>query len=324
MEVLMKSQFLRLCGFAAILGGAMFLLMIAFAETNLENTTIWSFIPILPILLTLGAAGLYTFSGANVAVRATAVLTGIGTIAMALGFALMSWLDTEEGWMLMVIGILMMTLGLLLFGLANWRARVLPRWNWLPLVIGVITMAMLLPGLLGVPLGGTDSELDFNLWSGATGAGWVLLGLLLLIDRRAPSPALTTLVTLFALGLALAACQASSTEPRVRFSEPANNASASSPVRVVMSAENFTIEPAGDGTVHEGAGHLHIMVDTPCIAAGQTIPRDDNHLHFGDGSTETELALAAGEHTLCLQAADGAHTALEGEGMTHTITVNVP
>ena len=48
------------------------------------------------------------------------------------------------------------------------------------------------------------------------------------------------------------------------------------------------------------------------------------HLHFGDGSIETELALTPGEHTLCLQAADGAHTALPGEGMTHTISITVP
>jgi hypothetical protein len=152
----------------------------------------------------------------------------------------------------------------------------------------------------------------------------VLLGVIILLDGRRPSLALTTLITLFALNLLLAACQGNSTEPLVRFSEPANNASVSSPVRVVMSADNFTVEPAGDGTVHDGAGHLHIMVDTPCIAAGQTIPKDETHLHFGDGSTETDLELATGEHTLCLQAADGAHTALEGEGMTHTITVNVP
>ena len=131
---------------------------------------------------------------------------------------------------------------------------------------------------------------------------------------------------LMALGLALGACSVTgaASEPGVRFAEPRDGASVSAPVRVVMSAENFTVEPAGDGSVHEGAGHLHIMVDTPCIEAGNTIPKDETHLHFGDGSTETELDLAPGSHTLCLQAADGAHTALPGEGMTHTISVTVP
>ncbi|CUS03314.2 ATPases of the AAA+ class [Candidatus Promineifilum breve] len=136
--------------------------------------------------------------------------------------------------------------------------------------------------------------------------------------------AITTLTfLLLAVGLLLAACGGAS-EPVVRFAEPRDGASVAAPVRVVMAAENFTVEPAGDGALHDGAGHLHIMVDTPCVAAGQTIPKDETHLHFGDGSIETELALTPGEHTLCLQAADGAHTALPGEGMTHTISITVP
>ncbi len=59
------------------------------------------------------------------------------------------------------------------------------------------------------------------------------------------------------------------------------------------------------------------------MTAGEAIPKDDNHQHFGDGSTEADLELAAGTHTLCLQAADGAHVALVGDGMTQQITVTV-
>jgi hypothetical protein len=53
------------------------------------------------------------------------------------------------------------------------------------------------------------------------------------------------------------------------------------------------------------------------------IPNDETHRHFGDGSTEADLELSPGRHTLCLQAADGAHIALEGAGMTHQINVTV-
>lgn len=120
----------------------------------------------------------------------------------------------------------------------------------------------------------------------------------------------------------LAACQVNTAGPRVRFAEPADGATAASPLKVVMAAENFTVEPAGD--VRDGAGHLHIMLDTPCLSPGEVIPKDEQHLHFGDGSTEAEVELSPGAHTLCLQAADGAHTALAGDGMTQTITVNVP
>lgn len=115
---------------------------------------------------------------------------------------------------------------------------------------------------------------------------------------------------------------ATSTEPRVYFVEPADGATVASPLKVVMAAENFIIEPASE-VVTEGHGHLHIMVDTDCVAAGQGVPKDEAHLHFGKGELETELELAPGPHTLCLQAADGLHVALPGDGMTQTIAITV-
>jgi hypothetical protein len=89
-----------------------------------------------------------------------------------------------------------------------------------------------------------------------------------------------------------------------------------------MAADNFVIEPAGE-TITDGHGHLHIMVDADCIEPGQGVPKDETHLHYGQGQMETELELAAGEHRLCLQAADGLHVALAGDGMTQTISVVV-
>jgi hypothetical protein len=122
--------------------------------------------------------------------------------------------------------------------------------------------------------------------------------------------------------LALAGCSLfPDRDPQVRFASPTNGEVVSSPVRVVMEAQNFTVEAAGE--VNEGAGHLHIMVDTPCVPAGEMVPKDDTHLHYGDGSMAAQLELTPGEHTLCLQAADGAHTALPGPGMFQTITIDV-
>ena len=104
----------------------------------------------------------------------------------------------------------------------------------------------------------------------------------------------------------------------MRFVEPTDGAAVPSPVKVRMEATNFTIEPAGE--VRSGAGHLHIMIDTGCVPAGEVIPSDASHLHYGKAQTEAELPLAPGRHTLCLQAGDGAHRALD---LTHTITVEV-
>lgn len=108
------------------------------------------------------------------------------------------------------------------------------------------------------------------------------------------------------------------TEPRVFFMAPTDGATVTETVAVKMGAANFTIEPAGG--VQLNAGHLHIMADTPCIAVGETIPRDDAHLHFGQGQTETVLTLTPGVHTLCLQAGDGIHVAL---GLTDQVTITV-
>jgi hypothetical protein len=78
------------------------------------------------------------------------------------------------------------------------------------------------------------------------------------------------------------------------------------------------VEPAG--AVKAGAGHLHVMVDVPCVEPGQPIPKDDQHVHLGQGQLETQLVLAPGPHTLCLQAGDGAHTALP---ITREVTFTV-
>lgn len=89
-----------------------------------------------------------------------------------------------------------------------------------------------------------------------------------------------------------------------------------SPVAVTMEAVNFEIEPAG--AVRDGAGHFHLLIDRGCMGPGETIPKDDSHLHFGDGSTKTEVELTPGEHVLCLQVGNGAHAALP---FVHFVTV---
>ena len=120
----------------------------------------------------------------------------------------------------------------------------------------------------------------------------------------------------------LAACTSPDPkQPRVFFTAPSTGATVTSPVKVTMDAANFIVEPSG--AVRAGAGHLHIMVDTDCVAVGQMVPKDDKHNHYGQGQKEAELTLSPGTHTLCLQATDGAHVALPGEGMTQKITITV-
>ena len=139
-------------------------------------------------------------------------------------------------------------------------------------------------------------------------------------SKRTSRSGLTLALLLLLAGLSACATLRPS-QARVFFTSPSDGATVTSPVKVTMGAENFLVEPAGP--VKAGAGHLHIIVDTDCVPAGKVVPSDATHLHYGKGQLEAELALSRGTHTLCLQAADGAHIALAGAGMTQKITLTV-
>ncbi len=125
----------------------------------------------------------------------------------------------------------------------------------------------------------------------------------------------------FLLVLLTPACAivAGVSDGKVFFEEPRDGAVVVSPVPVDMGAEGFIVEPASEG-VGEGRGHFHIIIDRPCVQPRLTVAADDEHLHFGGGQETALLDLEPGEHTLCLQVADGSHTALD---LTDEITVTV-
>jgi len=104
----------------------------------------------------------------------------------------------------------------------------------------------------------------------------------------------------------------------VGIAAPEDGATVSSPIALELTADNFVIEPAGE--VRDGAGHLHAMIDVPGVDPGEVIPSDESHVHYGDGATTDELDLEPGEHTICVQAGDGVHTALD---LTDTVTFTV-
>ena len=143
----------------------------------------------------------------------------------------------------------------------------------------------------------------------------------------------TPLAILFLAATLLAACAdttdtpeappepAETTEVRVFFIQPTDQAAVSDSLTVVMGAEGLDILPAG--TMQENSGHMHILIDTDFIAPGQVIPNDAQHLHYGTGALEAELVLTPGPHTLRLQLADGAHIALDGPQYRDEINITV-
>lgn len=73
-------------------------------------------------------------------------------------------------------------------------------------------------------------------------------------------------------------------------------------------------------------GHHHLLIDTELSDEEKqfAIPKDDKHLHFGAGQTETVLQLAPGPHTLQLVFGDMNHELHKPAGiLSQKITINV-
>jgi len=107
----------------------------------------------------------------------------------------------------------------------------------------------------------------------------------------------------------------------VYFVSPADRDTVSSPLRVEFGLNNMDVVPAG--TEAPNSGHHHLLIDTDLPVLGQPIPADEQHIHFGDGSTSTELTLAPGEHTLQLLLADHRHIPHDPPVISERITITV-
>ncbi len=119
-------------------------------------------------------------------------------------------------------------------------------------------------------------------------------------------------------GLLAASCGDDEPAVTATFVSPASGASIAGAVPFTLAADGVTIEPSGE--VHEGAGHFHVIADAGCVATGDAIPKDIDHVHLGSGAAEGTIYLTPGTHELCVQVADGAHTATD---VTSTISVEV-
>ncbi|MBT8087552.1 MAG: DUF4399 domain-containing protein [Gammaproteobacteria bacterium] len=107
----------------------------------------------------------------------------------------------------------------------------------------------------------------------------------------------------------------------VFFITPADGDTVSNPVSVEFGISAMTVVKAGVDEPH--SGHHHLLIDTDLPALGLPIPADDNHVHFGDGSTSTEITLAPGQHTLRLLLGDHRHIPHDPPVASEPITVTV-
>jgi len=96
---------------------------------------------------------------------------------------------------------------------------------------------------------------------------------------------------------------------------------AGKPFRVWFGLRNMGVAPKG--VAFEHTGHHHLLIDTELPPAGQVIPSDRNHLHYGAGETETTIELPPGKHTLQLLMGDKNHIPHTPPVASKRITITV-
>ena len=78
-----------------------------------------------------------------------------------------------------------------------------------------------------------------------------------------------------------------------------------SPIFIQFGLSGMGVAPAG--TNREGTGHHHLLINVDDIDISKPIPSSSNHIHFGDGQTETTIDLPSGVYTLQLLLGNMSH-----------------
>ncbi len=123
-----------------------------------------------------------------------------------------------------------------------------------------------------------------------------------------------------ALASAMALAAGGVAAQSVSFAEPADGATVTSPFKVKFNVAGMDVKPAGDMTAN--TGHHHLIINGDSLKAGESIPFDEKHMHFGKGQTEAELKLPPGQYKLTMQFANGAHQSY-GAPLSKSINITV-
>ncbi len=84
------------------------------------------------------------------------------------------WPGADLGWTLFLLGFVIVLAGLLLFGIEALRARLLPRWNAVPLLSSTVGISGSILAVFGGRLG-VDFENGFAITAFVLGINWLLL-----------------------------------------------------------------------------------------------------------------------------------------------------
>jgi hypothetical protein len=105
------------------------------------------------------------------------------------------------------------------------------------------------------------------------------------------------------------------------FIAPADGAVVTNPISVEFGIAAMDVVKAGID--QPNSGHHHLLIDTGLPDLASPIPADEHHVHFGDGSTSTEISLPPGEHTLQMLLGDHRHIPHNPALVSEPITITV-
>jgi hypothetical protein len=108
---------------------------------------------------------------------------------------------------------------------------------------------------------------------------------------------------------------------RVFFINPTHGETVSNPIRIDFGIQGMTVVKAGNDAAN--SGHHHLLIDTDVPDKHLPIPADEQHIHFGDGSTTTEITLTPGKHRLQLILGDHLHIPHDPAVVSKSITITV-
>ena len=125
-------------------------------------------------------------------------------------------------------------------------------------------------------------------------------------DEAVESAQPTTAAAAAAPAAAPAIARTASVEgAEVFFITPADGATVGNPISIEFGIAGMDVVKAGND--QSNSGHHHLLIDTDLPDLGLPIPADEHHVHFGDGSTNTQISLPPGEHTLQMLLGDHRH-----------------
>lgn len=141
--------------------------------------------------------------------------------------------------------------------------------------------------------------------------------------RKAVGEAFLVAGLVFASNAVIAGDTPAPEDAQVYFINLEDGEEVESPLEIQFGLYGMGVAPAG--TEKEKTGHHHLLIDTELTgeALNESIPADDNHIHFGGGQTETTVTLSPGEHTLQLVLGDQNHVPHNPPITSEIITITV-